>query len=949
VAPDDVTASAPEASGDDDPGQLEPPATAGSGELTPASAEIADLETLRSASAWSWWELLLLLVLFSAIAAVYGVLAIALIEETAAPASPRVHVYLSIQDTAGAPVLSSLTPLDPETAAAKGLVSRRRAKEIERGKVSLAGLALVPPTREERIAFIREESAKRAASARGQFGSIEDGSADRLIGLAAGLLLASWLVLLGLIPSFRALRKRVPAKFLFKYLLLSGALLLVCALLFSGALLLLRSGIEFLKFLTDPVKMVHEVSALQVGAHAEAIVDMGDAVAEHSLRELANEEPMAALLRNGDVISMDLQPLVNVARGLTWINKVLSLVPGLITLIVALAFSWRLRKPMGEIARLPQDVSRTGERSQTHVVLLSAGVRFCWEIVLAVLLWCLVLGAGAITGFALRATLAPAVGSSLDLTLVSMNYLMATQGAYVSLVYVGLLASSTLMACGLVLPLVAMMLWAGKTQQVARLVVADRTPLGRFKRYLLLAPLAAAWLQLGPLLVALGCASLTAWLVRTASPAAALGLASLAVLVGLVLWAWPGRGVRALDYLLRTKLAPDPDAPSSSLSSAGLLLRLAVCALIVLLVVVGAVWGISSAIRAQSEARADAALQASALPPAPVIALESVRLESLERLLRLEIAPCALSAVRAEREGATPRKCKHQDHREIVAECVASFVSAESDFDLALSGPLPIREGWRLEIQRTKGLARFLLMNTLLEPEGHPFHAWSAIDHLVRFLSCFKRAGWNEAWLRGFMGSRIFERAGDQLVKSKPSAEQREALLGLLRDLDTPHKDVDDALAWLRDSGELLPANAMDDPSKAPLELQAVLEVYAKLGPVGRAHFSRERTAAFEHLRALADELARTQGEALGVTPPAPAGETAFLRWSQDVCALRRLLLNARARNRLLRVALDPKAPLPKDPWGRAGEILHVESQLRSSRGYDGKLGTSDDLVLNLR
>jgi len=941
---DGAAPTEPEAEAPTEPEAAAPTEPEGAAPAEPTPLEVLDAETLRAAGRWSCWELLLFLVLVGGCFLTYGALALAMLDEASSP--PRIHDYYSLEDLEGPPALRSPVRLTPEEAAGRGLVTKRQAQEIREGQLALARMVLVPPSREDQIAFIRKESERRAQIARGSFGDVQEQGMERLLGLATGLLLGSWLVLLLLIPSVRVLRRRVPFKFLFKYVLLSGSLLLVAALLFSGVLLFLRGGIEFLKFLTDPTRLLHEATALQIGEHAEAIVDLGEGIREHTIREMAGQSPMTALLRNGESISKDLEPLVELGRSLTWLTDVLSAMPVVLTVVIALSFAWRLRGPMGEIAGLPQRVASSGDRGETRAVLLSAGVRFCWEIVLAILLLCLILAAGLLTGLALRAILAPAISSTLDLTLLSMNYLIAVEGAKVSFVYVGLLSTVALLVVGLGFPLLAMMLWGGKTQHVVRLVVADRAPLARFKRYLLLAPLAAGWLQLGPFLVALVCGGLAAYVVRSASPAVAYCSVAACVLLGLLLWAWPGRGVKALNYLARTKLAVDPNDPPSEVSSGVLFLRLCVGAAITGGALLLAIWGASAAITSTSADRAQAAFES--LPEAPAsVVLEPARAAALERVLALDAPKCALAAARAKLRGEPKPRCEHEDHAAIEAEVLASCRAVEADLELAFAGPLPLGPEWPEEMARLAKVQRALLLSSFAdEASTWDFTIWG-----LRFLSCFERPGWTESWLRGFLGAFSIRHACELVeAGSSPSAAQRVELRRILTRLDQPARDLQDAEAWLRARGQVMAVDAMEDLEGASPEIRDYLFVYSHLGPVGRAYYSQERTAVLEFHRSLVDELRRTKGEGrVGVEFPFEVGLVSMLRLAEDVCALRRMLLQLRAKNRLLRVALDPKAPLPRDPWSSQGESVLLERGQVSTRSYDGKPGTGDDLVLKLR
>lgn len=910
-----------------------------------APLEVLEGEALREAGRWSCWELLLLLILMFGSLLTYGALGLVMIDE-ANQSSRRVYAYYSLQDLDGPPALESPIELTPEEAAGRSLVTRRQAQEIKRGQLALARMVLIPPSREEQIAFIRKEAKRRAELARGSFGDVQERGMARLLGLATGLLLGSWLVWALLIPTLRALWGRVPFKFLFKYTLLSGNLLLVAALMFSGVLLFLRGGIEFLKFLTDPTRLLHEAAALQIGEHAEAIVDMGEGIRQHTIREMAGEQPMTALMRNGEAISKDLEPLVEFGRSLSWLTDVLSAMPALLTLVIALSFAWRLRGPMEEIARLGQDVATSGERRKTREVLLSAGVRFCWEIVLALFLLCLILGAGLLTGLALRAILAPAMSSTIDLTLLSMNYLIAAEGAQVGLVYLGLLSTVLLLIAGLGFPLVAMMLWGGKTQHVVRLVVADRAPLERFKRYLLLAPLAAAWLQLGPFVVAMACGGLAAYVVRVASPGVAYTSVAASVLLGLLLWVWPGRGIKALNYLARTKLAVDPNDPPSPVGSGVLFLRLCAAAAVTALVLSLVVWGASIAIRSASSQRAQVAFEALSNPPPPA-SLTPERSAALERVLALEAPSCALAAARAKLRGEPAGRCEHPDHAELRAEALASCRAREQDFELAFSGPAPLGTDWQEAVARFGGVQRALLLCA----EGDPDAAWDWVIRGLRFLRLFERPGWTESWVRGFLGALSVRHASELLESgSRPSPAQRRELLSILNELDRPERDLADAEEWLRARGQVMTVNAMDDVEGASPEIRDYLSVYSNLGPVGRAYYAQERTAVLEAHRSLVDELRRSGGRGrVGVEFNFDVGLVSMLRLAEDMVGLRRLLLQLRAKLRLLRVGLEPEAPLPRDPWSSTGESLSLEGKVVSSRSYDGKLGTGDDAKLQLR
>jgi hypothetical protein len=912
-------------------------------EEEPAPLEIQDDETLRQVGRWSCLELFLLLLLWFACFLTYAGLALAMLDAANSP--PTITRYYSVEDLDGPPVLESPVRLAPEEAAGRGLVTRRQAEEIRRGQKALARMVLVPPSREKQITFIRKEAKRRAEIARGSFGDVQERSLERLLGLAVGLLLGSWLVLALLIPTLRRLWGQVPFKFLLKYSLLSGTLLLVAALLFSGVLLFLRGGIEFLKFLTDPTRLLHEAAALQIGEHAEAIVDLGDEIREHTIRELAGDQPMTALLRNGEAISKDLEPLVDLAKSMTWLTDVLSAMPVLLTLVISLSFAWRLRGPMLEIARLPLRVASSGDRTATRAVLLSAGVRFCWEIVLAIFLLCLVLGAGLLTGLALRAILAPAMSSTIDLSLLSMKYLIAAEGARVSLVYIGILSTVFLLAAGLGFPLAAMMLWGGKTQHVVRLVVADRAPVGRFKRYLLLAPLAAAWLQLGPFVVSLACGGVAAYVVRSASPVVAYGVVAVSVLAGLVLWAWPGRGIRALDYLARTKLAVDPNDPPSPVSSGVLFLRLCGAAVVTFAILLLVVWGASNAIHSTSADRAQQTFAALPEPP-PVPVLEPARAAALERVLELAAPNCALNAALAKLEGKAPDRCEHEDHAGVEAEVLAKCRALEGDFELAFAGPVPLGLDWQAELVRFGGVQRALLLCAFVDKTS----PWDFVLRGFEYLRCFAGPGWSEAWARVFLGGRSLRFASELLEHGpEPTAAQRAKLLAALDRLDQPTRDLADAEAWLRARAELMPVDAMEDPEAAPEEVQAYLSVYSNMGPIGRAYYAQERTAVLEFHRVLVDELKQSKGEGrVGVEFPFEVGLISMLRLAEDAVMLRRSLLQIRAKNRLLRVGLDPKAPLPRDPWSSTGGSVQLKGGVVSSRSYDGQLGTPDDAKLEL-
>lgn len=922
-----------------------------------APEQLAAPEVLRQLAWPIWSELPVLLIAGAMFGGVVWFAAVKIVPQLEWPEPPS-YPYCSAERPDGPVVSWRPRKLSRAEAAEQGLISQSDGRRLVRANTKLSELAMsgLDPVRMERA--LREEAETRRTELAPTFGDVSQAGEARLLTtlilLAVTVLLAPLLVL----PTVLRLRAGgAPRLMIAKYTALSCLLLTMTVLLLGVTFTAMRVGIEMLTSRANPHKMLVTATFTELGRHAPQIAKLGSGLGRYVLVQMALDRPLDGMLANAATLRGDLRALRELAHSVEWLKSWFDILPNVLAVFIALLFLWSVRHALLAMARLGWDVGVAGDARVGVRIIRAVTVRIVWEAVLAVGLLLILLGLISASSPLLQWMLEAGTACLIELLLLSLRCLVAGPTS-VWLIYIGLIGTLCFIGGGLAIGLAAAMTYAGKVHQALRLYTVHRVPLRELWGFLWRGGLAVAWLHALPLGVALAARPLCVWLTAPPPPGASISAAPLwqvsaALLGGLGLAFYLGRGVKAQTYLALHQLPVPADlTEAAAVGSGKLLLRLAIIVLLIVLALGAAAWAACEIHISREDLRYDLTMkelveeglgpidvETEPLPP-PIAAFEYPD-------------TCINGALDAALRGEQAPKCGHASHELQIAAVLEKLAPLDALIDGLAPGSLRSSDE---QVGRLRAVAMGLGTRARLALRGErPGEAWDDLERVARLAGALEATSLLTHAIRGALARDLgalveltLGRAPIEPARARRLAADLEAL--------TPSTL---ARAMRLDIGWAL--TMLEQIEDAPGELEHPL-VGQLPGPAGRAFVSQERAGWAANIasgveQALAIDGATSRAELVAALER--GRKPVVATWNTPVFSHPEVYhryfvsnLELRARARLAQAALlrraDPRAPLPADPFAPERALRAAAGQVRSV-GPDGEPGTEDDLVFELR
>ena len=373
----------------------------------------------------------------------------------------------------------------------------------------------------------------------------------------------SWLSLAGLLLLALplVLRKKYPGQgpLLFKYSAIAAGVCTVAIFLFAQVLLLLRGVQGALSSLTNPQVAVIDATFQVLDDNVEDLVEVGPALIEAPLAQVASGEQDSlplAILDNVSRLNEDITVFKTIARQFEGVFAMFGYLPIVLTVVAVVLFLLSIKPVIVQIVAMPGRVA-SGEAQASAVI--KDVFRTIGREVLATL--CLIGGLIVVTifsGIMLSFAVQPAIEAFLAYVFTSLLYTMAASDFSKFAVYASVLGALLFLVLNIAAVLVTNVLFLGKLQKICKRRFHEKVPFSAHRRFWGWGSLSLVWAHVLPLLFVTGAQEGVGVLIDSMTkgdgepPWTALLLSGPAILVfGFIVVFWAARGLAAIRFILR--------------------------------------------------------------------------------------------------------------------------------------------------------------------------------------------------------------------------------------------------------------------------------------------------------------------------------------------------------------------------------------------------------------
>ena len=476
----------------------------------------------------------------------------------AAPAAgdPEVAAAQPVVDADGNPVADAV--IDPEVAAAQPEAAIAEADAPAGETMEEAHPGIDP---KEYLALLREvlraQKEKVAERLEEKIAAKQDAKMATMSSVLSWLSLAGLLLLA--LPL--VLRKKYPGQgpLLFKYSAIAAGVCTVAIFLFAQVLLLLRGVQGALSSLTNPQVAVIDATFQVLDDNVEDLVEVGPALIEAPLAQVASGEQDSlplAILDNVSRLNEDITVFKTIARQFEGVFAMFGYLPIVLTVVAVVLFLLSIKPVIVQIVAMPGRVA-SGEAQASAVI--KDVFRTIGREVLATL--CLIGGLIVVTifsGIMLSFAVQPAIEAFLAYVFTSLLYTMAASDFSKFAVYASVLGALLFLVLNIAAVLVTNVLFLGKLQKICKRRFHEKVPFSAHRRFWGWGSLSLVWAHVLPLLFVTGAQEGVGVLIDSMTkgdgepPWTALLLSGPAILVfGFIVVFWAARGLAAIRFILR--------------------------------------------------------------------------------------------------------------------------------------------------------------------------------------------------------------------------------------------------------------------------------------------------------------------------------------------------------------------------------------------------------------
>jgi hypothetical protein len=373
-------------------------------------------------------------------------------------------------------------------------------------------------------------------------------------------------VLLLLLPF--GLKKKYPNKMgmLFKYSGLAALTFIVTVNFFGGVVLGMRTAQGAIGSLTNPQLKVAEGFFDALDAKPDHYLPFAKDLFGPTLKSMSaggeGEQPIVALLENGQKLVKDAMVFKNVAGMVKKMDFVFAAIPIVLLLVTMLLFVLAIRPTLTEIVKMPGNVA-AGDAAAGKAAVKNAGKRVLGEVFATLCTVGVLVVLSLLATVVLGRLLAPALDLLIQYFATGVLYLQVKAGASTTLIFVSLFAVVLFLALNLAVIILGMAFFLGKTQKVFQARFHDKTPLRQHARFWkwgtasVLACLAIPVVYM--LLAKVGIEKLADVFIGSGEDigwAKLFVVAPLILVVGFLVVFWAARGIKAIKFLFTYKVKP---------------------------------------------------------------------------------------------------------------------------------------------------------------------------------------------------------------------------------------------------------------------------------------------------------------------------------------------------------------------------------------------------------
>lgn len=390
---------------------------------------------------------------------------------------------------------------------------------------------------------------------------------DRISEILAYVSLGGFLLLLA--PLW--LRRRFPGQMgtLVKYSVLASFTFVLAIFLFSVALMVLREAQNAFGAQTNPKLAIVEGMFHALDDSAEDLAPLGPDLIEPTLQQVAagSEQPVQILLlENLQKLHQSATVFTQVASLMRGVTGIMGLLPVVLSFLAVALFLRNFLPLMRDIVTLPARAAG-GEAGAGRRLLGQTFRQVGRELLVIVGFIGALLVVTLLSGFILAHVVAPAMSAVLWFLITAFLYLQVQPDAATGWLLVSLVGVVVYLVLNLAIVTLASIFTLSKLQKILRAKFHHQVPLATHGGFWRWGTLSFLWTEALPLLfivgVGPGVVALFEGFLAGEHPSllSALLVSGAILALGLPLVFWALRGVKALVFLIRTRITSTVGAP----------------------------------------------------------------------------------------------------------------------------------------------------------------------------------------------------------------------------------------------------------------------------------------------------------------------------------------------------------------------------------------------------
>jgi hypothetical protein len=302
--------------------------------------------------------------------------------------------------------------------------------------------------------------------------------------------------------------------------------------------------------------------------NAEQYLVMGKELFAPTLEQLTSkseEQPAVALIANGQKIVKDAMVFVNIAKMFKKVDFVFSMLPVILLVVTIVLFVLSIKPTLIEIIKLPAAAAAGKGGAARDVVKRSVG-RVRGEILASICALVVLFGLSLLSGFVMSRVARPALAAIIDYFTLGVDYLQFVPDASSTMVFLMLFSVIFFLVLNLLTLILSMSFYLSKTQKIFQARFNGGVPLGQHARFFQWGTPAVLLVQALPLgfvyIAQFGLDKINDHVTEGATTAGEVNwkMAMLAgplfLVVGYLVIFWAARGLKAIVFLQRYKVAP---------------------------------------------------------------------------------------------------------------------------------------------------------------------------------------------------------------------------------------------------------------------------------------------------------------------------------------------------------------------------------------------------------